>query len=140
MNYKNSAITPQRRGFMQKSTSKPRKKRRRVFYILAAILALLAITLGIVLMNRNSNSSIVQGTWIYDKYTQYAFDGKGRGYLQLETERYEYAYAISGNKLHLDFMNDTLRDCEYDFSIQNNTLTLIGGEGTAGGQYVLTRN
>ena len=27
----------------------------------------------------------------------------------------------------------------YSFSVENNTLTLIGGEGTVGGTYTLTR-
>ena len=60
--------------------------------------------------------------------------------IQLETERYEYTYKIVGTKLYIDFANEEIRDCTYDFSIQNDVLLITGGEGTIGGQYKLIKN
>ena len=39
----------------------------------------------------------------------------------------------------MDYENESVRDGTYSFSVENNTLTLIGGEGTVGGTYTLTR-
>ena len=35
--------------------------------------------------------------------------------------------------------NEAARDCTYTFSVNDNTLTLTGGEGTIGGTYELHR-
>ncbi|MBQ8255271.1 MAG: hypothetical protein IJY94_07210, partial [Clostridia bacterium] len=35
--------------------------------------------------------------------------------------------------------NESVRDGTYTFTVEDNTLTLIGGEGTVGGTYTLTR-
>ena len=39
----------------------------------------------------------------------------------------------------MDYENDSVRDGTYTFNVEDNTLTLIGGEGTVGGTYTLTR-
>ena len=52
---------------------------------------------------------------------------------------YPYTYLIEENTLKLDFKDEAVRDATYTFSIENDTLTLIGGEGTMGGEYILER-
>lgn len=86
-----------------------------------------------------SNLEIVKGTWVYDQYTKYEFDGNGNGYMCLENLHYKYTYGISDDELTLDFENDAVHDCIYTFEINDNTLTIIGGEGTVGGTYELTK-
>lgn len=80
-----------------------------------------------------------QGIWKYDEYTKYEFDGNGNGNgcMYLEDLHYEYTYTVSNNELRLDFVDDSVRDRTYTFSIDRNTLTITGGEGTVGGTYKL---
>lgn len=49
-----------------------------------------------------------------------------------------FAYTIDGNKLMIDYANESVRDSEYEFTVDGNTLTLIGGEGTVGRTYELS--
>ena len=39
----------------------------------------------------------------------------------------------------MDYENESVRDGTYTFTVEDNTLTLIGGEGTVGGTYTLAR-
>ncbi|MGI6664161.1 MAG: DUF5640 domain-containing protein [Christensenellaceae bacterium] len=87
----------------------------------------------------NDNTAAITGTFIFNDSTYYEFDGEGSGYMSLSTTRYAYAYSISGDKLKLDFDNEAVRDCEYTFIYEGDTLTLVGGEGTTGGTYTLRR-
>lgn len=82
---------------------------------------------------------MLNGTFVYDEYTEYEFDGKGSGCMYLENSSYPFGYAISGEKLKLDFEDTAVHDCEYIFTISQNELTIVGGEGTTGGTYTLTR-
>lgn len=86
-----------------------------------------------------SDLGVVKGTWVYDQYTRYEFDGNGNGCMCLEDLHYKYTYIISDDELTLDFENDTVHDCTYTFKINDNTLIIIGGEGTVGGTYELTK-
>lgn len=87
----------------------------------------------------NDNQELLQfqGTWKYDEYTQYEFDGNGNGCMCLEDLHYEYTYIVRENELKLNFKDDSVRDCTYTFLIKDNTLTITGGEGTVGGLYEL---
>ena len=40
----------------------------------------------------------------------------------------------------IDYANESVWDSEYEFTVDGNTLTLIGGEGTVGGTYELKRS
>ena len=50
-----------------------------------------------------------------------------------------FPYQVKGNQLFIDFSNEAARDCTYTFSVNDNTLTLTGGEGTIGGTCELYR-
>ena len=60
--------------------------------------------------------------------------------LELPSISYDFTYTIDGNKLMIDYANESVRDSEYEFTVDGNTLTLIGGEGTVGGTYELKRS
>ena len=55
--------------------------------------------------------------------------------MELPSISYDFTYTIDGNKLMIDNANESVRDSEYEFTVDGNTLTLIGGEGTVGGTF-----
>lgn len=52
---------------------------------------------------------------------------------------YDFTYEIKDNQLYIDFVNESAHDVTYEFSVKGDTLILIGGEGTIGGTYELTK-
>ena len=83
----------------------------------------------------------LNGTYSYDNNTKYVFNGKGKGSLKIQEGEYKYTYVIDGSKLSIDFKNEDLYDATYEYQLDGDTLTLIGGEGTAsvGTKYILTK-
>lgn len=46
----------------------------------------------------------LQGTWRYDEYTEYGFDGKRRGCLYLDgITHFSYTYQVAGDTVKLNF-------------------------------------
>lgn len=115
---------------------KQKKQRRGV--LLAAVLAVL-ILLIVLLARGCSGGDWLKGTWDYDGNTVYQFDGKGRGALRLPLSSYDFSYEVKDNQLHIDFSDEAVHDGSYTFTVNGDTLTLIGGEGTIGGSYELHR-
>ena len=126
--------------------AKRRKARRRKIAVVSA-LALAVLVLVIVLICKGcaggkKDLSVLQGTWYYDQYTEYEFDGKGNGCMCIDkTNHYEFTYDIDGDTLKVDYALDYVTDCEYAFTVERDKLTLVGGNGTAepGKVYALTK-
>lgn len=120
------------------------RRRNQVIFIIITFVLVFGVVIGLLILKNHSNEKKellqFQGTWKYDEYTQYEFDGNGNGCMCLEDLHYEYTYTVKHNELKLDFKNDSVRDCTYTFLIKNNTLTITGGEGTVGGTYVLNKS
>ena len=62
------------------------KRRKRQRTVIASLLALIFIVIFIVLICKGcaggkKDLSVLQGTWYYDQYTEYEFDGKGNAQL-----------------------------------------------------------
>ena len=57
-----------------------------------------------------------------------------------KTNHYEFTYDIDGDTLKVDYALDYVTDCEYAFTVEQDKLTLVGGNGTAepGKVYELT--
>lgn len=91
--------------------------------------------------DEKKEDNTLNGTYSYDKNTKYVFNGKGKGSLNIQEGEYKYTYTVDGSKLSIDFKNEDLYDATYDYQIDGDTLTLIGGEGTAsvGTKYILTK-
>lgn len=130
----------------KRQASKKRRQRQRITVSISALVLLLLIVIVAVIskscLGNKNNLAILQGVWHYDQYTEYEFDGKGNGCMCIEeTNHYEFTYTIDGNTLKIDFALDYVTDCEYNFKIENDKLTLIGGKGTAnlGQEYTLER-
>lgn len=128
----------------RKAAIKRRKMQRTV---IASLLALIFIVIFIVLICKGcaggkKDLSVLQGTWYYDQYTEYEFDGKGNGCMCIDkTNHYEFTYDIDGDTLKVDYALDYVTDCEYAFTVEQDKLTLVGGNGTAepGKVYELTK-
>ena len=130
----------------EKITSRTRYKRRKVRQKRLVILScLVVVTIAIVyivvfaLLSSKTELEVIKGTWVYDQYTKYEFDGDGNGCMCLEDLHYKYTYDVLDNKLKLDFQDDAIHDCTYTFELKDNTLTMVGEKGTVGGTYELTK-
>ena len=119
---------------------KKQTQRRMVFY--GVIAALAVIVVGIILLAKgcSGGTDALAGTWEFDGTTTYSFDGRGSGAMELPSISYDFTYTIDGNKLMIDYANESVRDSEYEFTVDGNTLTLVGDEGTVGGTYELKRS
>lgn len=134
------------RRYNARIVARRRRQRQRMMTVagLAIVIALITIVLIILFKPSSSKSDpattdVLSGAWVYDQYTKYEFDGYGKGCMCLENTHYEYSYKINGDKLSMNFENEAVHDCIYTFKVENNTLTIIGGEGTTGGTYKLTK-
>ena len=101
--------------------------------LIVAVITVIVITLA------NKPDTKIIGLWQYDEYTKYEFNEDGTGCLCADDVHYEYTYKLSGDKVIIDFGNDVVRDCDYTYSVEEDTLTLIGGDGTDGGTYKLEK-
>lgn len=124
----------------RKAAIRRRRRNQLVLIVITFVLIFVAVIGFLIVKNKSHDTQLLRqfhGTWKYDEYTQYEFDGNGNGCMCLENLHYEYTYTVKDNELKLDFKDDSVRDCTYTFSIKNDTLTITGGEGTVGGSYEL---
>ena len=123
------------------------KRRKRQRAVIASLLALIFIVIFIVLICKGcaggkKDLSVLQGTWYYDQYAEYEFDGKGNGCMCIDkTNHYEFTYDIDGDTLKVDYALYYVTDCEYTYTVDGDKLTLVGGNGTVepGKVYELTK-
>lgn len=129
----------QRREARRRETYNRRKKqkrrKKRVVLIVIAFVIVLIFTSVLLITGRKDK---LCGAWTFADST-YAFDGKGRGSMDITAAKYSYTYKIKKDRLIIDFKEENIHDCTYGFSIDGNTLTLVGLEGTVGGTYELHR-
>lgn len=116
-----------------------RKRRRRIIIICSLSLLIILMIILIIKSIQQKNTKSLAGSWRYDEFTVYEFDSDGNGCMYLEELSYDCTYTVKKDTLSLDFKDESVHDCTYTFSINSNTLTLVGGEGTVGGSYTLKR-
>ena len=118
-----------------------KKKSKQTFKIILIILLIIIIVAIIAIATISILKPVdeLQGTFRYNESVKYEFNGKGKGAMYDNETEYKYAYSVDGNILKIDFKDEVIYDATYTFNITDNTLTLIGGEGTTGGEYVLER-
>lgn len=130
----------------KRKRAKKRKVRQRRMAVISvtvlAVLILIIVLIGKGCAGGNYDNVALSGVWKYDQYTEYVFDGEGKGCMCLDGNNYfAFIYKAKNGTLHLDFALDYVTDCQYTYSVEGDTLTLVGGEGTAelGKVYELTR-
>ena len=114
----------------------------RVPAVALAVLVLVIVLICKGCAGGKKDLSVLQGTWYYDQYTEYEFDGKGNGCMCIDkTNHYEFIYKAEDGTLYLDFALDYVTDCEYTYTVDSDKLTLVGGNDTVepGKVYELTK-
>lgn len=124
---------------------KKSKKNFKTFKIIFLILIIVAIIIGIKIINKsastdveNTDSTII-GTFSYEDGTKFKFDKNGKGAMYVGKDKFDYSYKTEGSKLMIDFVDEKVHDATYSYQIENNTLKLVGEDGTAGGEYTLKK-
>lgn len=106
-----------------------------VFLLVMVIAAAALLVFGVC----SQSSSPLKGTWAYGEGAVLRFGGMGRGAIILEGSESPFTYKAEGDTLRLCFENAYIGDAVYTFAVEEERLTLIGGEGTAGGRFTLTK-
>ncbi len=117
---------------------------------IAAVLCVLVLVVVLIVKissggtGTKTGSNLLKGSFVYEDNTIYEFDGSGTGCMCITSDgghyHYEYTYTIKDDQLMLDFEAEEVRDATYTYELKGDTLTITGGEGTAGGTYTLTRS
>ena len=105
----------------------------------ALSLGILILIIVLIVKGCSGGTDVLKGKWDLDGTTAYEFSGDGDGALLLPNVTYEFTYEIKKDQVSIDYENKSVRDGAYTFSVDKDKLTLIGGEGTVGGTYTLTR-
>ena len=128
----------------EEERSKQRKKRQQQMLLRrgavgALSLGILILIIVLIVKGCSGGTDVLKGKWDLDGTTAYEFSGDGNGALLLPNATYEFTYEIKKDQVSIDYENESVRDGAYTFSVDKDKLTLIGGEGTVGGTYTLTR-
>lgn len=86
-----------------------------------------------------TESDSIVGLWLYTDGTKYEFEADMTGGMYIDDYKYTYTYSAFDSELKIDYDNAEVHDSVYDYYFQDGKLKLIGGEGTAGGEYLLER-
>ena len=107
--------------------------------IIALIICIALIIYFVTYSREVKYETVLQGAFYYTDDVKYEFDGKGNGALTDGSDNYEYKYDIDGDQIIMDFKSEAIQDSTYTFNLENDILTLVGGEGTTGGTYTLKK-
>ena len=105
----------------------------------AAALIVIVVVIALIVKGCSGRTDALASTWDFDGTTTYEFDGNGTGAMVLPSISYDFTYTIDGNKLVIDYLNESVHDSTYEFTVDGDILTMVGGEGTVSGTYKLTR-
>lgn len=119
--------------------SEGRGRQNKIWLADAALLLIAVLLIAFILSLRSSQP--LEGTWAYGETAEVQFGGRGSGKIKLTDTNTEcpFSYAVNENALQINFDNDYITDASYTFTVEEDTLTLVGGEGTMGGTYSLIR-
>ena len=115
-----------------------RKKRNitRFVTVLSVITIILIVGIFLVIRGLRKSSTQLKGTWSYDEVTIYQFDGEGHGSLVLPLGTYGFSYTVENDLLKLDFIDESILDQSYNYSLTQDILIMTGQDGTT---YQFTR-
>ena len=124
------------------SMKQKESNKQRILVIAIAAALILSILLIVFLLKGCTKNTELVGVWRYDQYTEYEFKDSNAGCMCLDgSTHYEFIYRVEEGTLYIDFALDYITDCQYTYSVENNMLILVGGDGTAqvGKVYRLTK-
>ena len=116
-------------------------KKFKIGILILVIILIVIFIVAINIYNKKSmeNQDILKGTFVYNNNVKYEFNEKGEGAMYDGDTKYEYTYKIDDKKVTMDFKDEIIHDATYTFNLEDDILTLIGGEGTTGGEYTLKK-
>lgn len=116
-------------------------KKFKIGILILVIILIVIFVVAINIYNKKSmeNQDILKGTFVYNNNVKYEFNEKGKGAMYDGDTKYEYTYKIDDKKVTMDFKDEIIHDATYTFNLEDDILTLIGGEGTTGGEYTLKK-
>ena len=126
--------------FKMEHKKKNRKTLKIKLLIILIFIAIISILAVIAINNSIKSKNPLNGTFIYNDKVKYEFNGKTKGAMYDRDTKYLYTYKVEGDKLIINFKDDAVYDATYTFKLEEDTLTLIGGEGTVGGEYILKKD
>ena len=136
--YPNKAYGGEHNSVRKRRRKKRNTGKKTALFVMITVIIFAVAVLIVTQISKKSNDLV--GTRVYDEHTQYMFEKDGTGKLIADDVAYDYVYFTKGEKLTIDFTEDIVRDCEYTFTIDDNgVLTLVGGDGTDGGIYMLNK-
>ena len=115
------------------------RRNRTLMFTGLVVLILALIIISLFKNDAGAQAKELKGTWIYSGNTSYTFNGRGKGSLDMIDVSLRFSYHVENGIISIDFEDNTVQDCQYRYSIDNDTLMLTGGEGTTGGEYILTK-
>lgn len=132
-------------GRNRKAIKRRKQRKIRRWIITSCVIAVFALLVVLICKgcagDTDATADLI-GVWHYDQYTEYEFDGEGNGCMCLDgNNHFKFTYKTEGGTLYLDFVLDYVTDCQYTYTVDDDKLTLVGGEGTAvvGKIYSLTK-
>lgn len=129
---------------VQNTIRKQRDKRRKQEKILVATITIVALAVvvlvGVIIFAaEREKKEQIKGLWIYDSTTSYEFASDNTGVMHIGEQNYRFSYRMGRYTIKIDFERETIRDCVYKVSIDEEILILEGKKGTTGGIYELAK-
>ena len=122
----------------EKQYPKMQKKYRMIIMILSAIIAILVGIIIVLLTGkagRPNSGTLPAGTaqfdgkYAIDSYTEYEFDGAGKGALCLgNTTRYIFDYSVHGDKVTFDYEDVKIPDMVYTYRFKGDDIIITLGD------------
>lgn len=112
---------------MAQRNKKKQKQRRMLFGGAAAVLIVIVVVIVLIVKGCSGRTDVLAGTWDFDGTTTYSFDGEGSGAMVLSSISYNFTYTIDGNKLVIDYINESVHDSPYEFAVDGDILIMVGG-------------
>ena len=100
--------------------------------ILIPVVLTLVVLLAVVILlfcNKKGDKELL-GTWATEGNTIYEFQKKDKGKMIVPLKEYNFTYKIEDNKLYIDYEDKNANDAEYEYTVEEDKLTIKGERGT----------
>ncbi len=134
--------------FLTRDSRKPAQRRRkkrkqsngRLLVLLMGVCSLVLLVLSLILIIHSCTSrNPVVGSWKLDSMTTYEFYDDGKGALIVPKGNYSFTYTLDDDKLSIDFHDENALDSEFVYEVEDDVLTMVGGNKAIKETYVLQK-